>query len=142
MLGHVADGPGEHGPFDVPIGGRDVLRGVRVIDPRHVLLDDRALVELGDDEMGRRPDHPLRPAASGTLTRMPRSQYGVSQSAGERRIEWRVEDAREKGGRVMVIETILGGFAVFFVVFLAGLVWSVGEECPHDDPRAGHVTRC
>ena len=60
------DGAGQHLRLDIPAEGHQVLRRHGVVDPRHVLLDDRAVVELGRHVMGRRADD-LHPALEGLV---------------------------------------------------------------------------
>ena len=61
VLQVVSQSLGQHGLLDVPAEADHVGRGVRVIDPDHVLLDDRARVQFGTDVMAGRADH-LDPA--------------------------------------------------------------------------------
>ena len=56
ILEHVGDGAGEHAALDVAPLAHQVLGRIAVADALDVLFDDRALVEIGRDEMGRRPD--------------------------------------------------------------------------------------
>ena len=51
-----ADRPGEHHGLQVPPGLGEVANSVAVRHPRRVLVDDRALVELGGRVMRRGPD--------------------------------------------------------------------------------------
>ena len=44
-----AQAPGQHGTFDVPPDSAQLLGAVPVVDPAGVLLDDRALIEVGRD---------------------------------------------------------------------------------------------
>ena len=52
----IADRTGEDHPLDVPPDRDQVLGGVGMADPGHVLLDDRALIEVDGHEMGGGPD--------------------------------------------------------------------------------------
>src|SRR5215469_551177 len=56
VLGVQAYGAGLHQALDVAADGHQLIGGVGVPDPGHVLLDDRPLVQLGGDEVGGRPD--------------------------------------------------------------------------------------
>ncbi len=56
MLGVPADGAGERDPLGVAADGGQILRAVRVVDPGDLLLDDRALVQVGRDVVGGRAD--------------------------------------------------------------------------------------
>src|ERR1700733_4882495 len=56
VLEHIGDSAGEHPALDVAPLAPQVLRRVAVADALDVLFDDRPLVEIGGDEMGRRPD--------------------------------------------------------------------------------------
>ena len=56
MLDVGAYGPGKHGDFEVAALAPEVLDGVAVADPDHVLVDDRPLVEVGRDVVGGDPD--------------------------------------------------------------------------------------
>jgi hypothetical protein len=47
VLGDHSDRPGEHQPLHVPADGDQLVGRALVTDPYDVLLDDRALVEIG-----------------------------------------------------------------------------------------------
>ena len=47
---------GERDPLGVAADGREILRAVRVVDPGDLLLDDRALVQVGRHVVGGRAD--------------------------------------------------------------------------------------
>ena len=53
---HVGDGAGEHAALDVAPLAHQIVGRVAMADALDVLLDDRALVEVGSHEMRRRPD--------------------------------------------------------------------------------------
>src|SRR3954452_18004513 len=55
-LGVPPNGTGQHLRLDVPTGRRELSGAAAVIDPDHVLLDDRALVEVGRHVMRGRAD--------------------------------------------------------------------------------------
>ena len=54
VLEHVGDGAGEHAALDVAPLAHQVLWRVAVADALDILFDDRALVEIGGDEVRRR----------------------------------------------------------------------------------------
>nr|ABM53575.1 conserved hypothetical protein [uncultured bacterium CBNPD1 BAC clone 1664] len=66
VLQHPAHRPGQHPALDVAALAHQVLRLVAVADPLHVLLDDRALIEVGGDEVGGGADH-LHPPGVGLM---------------------------------------------------------------------------
>jgi hypothetical protein len=61
VLDVPAHGPGQHLRLHVLTGGDQRVRPGRVVDPVHVLLDDRPLVQLGRHVVRGRPDQ-LHPA--------------------------------------------------------------------------------
>jgi hypothetical protein len=69
MLDMVFDRAGEYHIFDIAPDSRQFLRCQRVIDPFHLLLDDRAFVQIGRHIMGRGADQ-LDPAVIGLLVRI------------------------------------------------------------------------
>ena len=54
------DGAGQHLAFGVAANGGQVFYGFAVVHTGHILLDDRAFVQIGRHIVGRRPDqlHP------------------------------------------------------------------------------------
>ena len=56
VLEHVGDRAGEHAALDVAPLAHEIVGRVAVADALDVLFDDRPLVEIGGDEMRRRPD--------------------------------------------------------------------------------------
>src|SRR6202042_2828582 len=64
VLAVPADGAGQHGALDVGPATLQVGHGVGVGGPHHVLLDDRALVQILGDVVGGGPDQ-LHPAFAG-----------------------------------------------------------------------------
>src|SRR5580658_6093689 len=56
VLEHVGDGASEHAALDVAPLAHQILGRVAVADALDILLDDRALVEIGGDEVRRRSD--------------------------------------------------------------------------------------
>ena len=64
VLAVPADGAGQHGPLDVGAATLQVGHGVGVGGPDHVLLDDRAIVQILGDVVGGGPDQ-LHPAFAG-----------------------------------------------------------------------------
>ena len=53
---HVGDGAGEDAALDVAPLAHQILGRVAVADALDILFDDRALVEIGGDEVRRRSD--------------------------------------------------------------------------------------
>src|SRR5256885_11381426 len=53
VLAVPLDGAGQHLALGVAAAGREVLHGVGVVGAGHVLLDDRALVQVGRPIVGR-----------------------------------------------------------------------------------------
>src|SRR5215475_962106 len=56
VLGVPAYGAGEGDPLGVAADGREVLRTVGMVDPGDLLLDDRALVQVGRHVVRGRAD--------------------------------------------------------------------------------------
>jgi drug/metabolite transporter (DMT)-like permease len=61
VVGMPADGPGQGEALGVPADSHQLGRAVRMVDPGHLLLDDRPLVQVGRDVVRGRADQ-LDPA--------------------------------------------------------------------------------